>query len=98
MKKYALIFFTVSAIFTYSQTSDSLSWYRNKVAEMQKNEMQLKDEYSRKEAAFRSELEEKDKFTKTRIEKLQTVLITSYLSSLFVMDFCFYVLKKKKTK
>jgi hypothetical protein len=104
--KLLTLFLLLFSFLSFAQNSDSLSYYREKV---KLYESRLKSdtatgsrgpeyELKKREAAFKAEMEEQENYYKMRIDKLQTLLIAAVLSSVLVIGFVFYMLKKKKTQ
>ena len=94
-----LLFYSLS----FCQTGDSLSYYKEKAKAYEQklnsdSSRILLSEFEKREAELKSEMEDREIFYKTRIDKLQTLLIGSIVSSVVVIAFSFYILNKKKAK
>jgi hypothetical protein len=106
MKKIFFISAFLFSVCSFSQKTDSLTWYKEKVKAYEQRlqrdsastivKQEIQYDFERREAVLKAELEEREAYYKMRIDKLQTLLIAACLSSVLVIVFSFYMLKKKK--
>jgi hypothetical protein len=106
MKKIFFIAAFIVSVCSFSQKTDSLSWYKEKVKAYEQRleresasaivKQEIQYDFEKREAMLKAELEGKEAFYKMRIDKLQTLLIAACLSSVLVIVFAIYMLNKKK--